>query len=113
MQRHVRISLIAAGALLAAALPAFLAGAQTADTPTNPFANNPAAVTAGQNLFNSTCAACHGTGATGGRGPNLTSGHFNHGGGDYDVFQTIKGGVARTRDARPSPACRRTMSGGW
>jgi alcohol dehydrogenase (cytochrome c) len=97
MKSVIRHCAFAMGILMAAALPALLASAQTAaDTPVNPFAGNATAVAAGQALFNGTCAACHGTGATGGRGPNLTTGHFNHGGGDYDIFQTIKGGVAGT-----------------
>jgi alcohol dehydrogenase (cytochrome c) len=82
--------------LLALMAPALLASAQQSDTPNNPFTGNPTAVAAGGALFNSTCAACHGTGATGGRGPNLTSGRFLHGGSDYEIFTTIRGGVAGT-----------------
>ena len=96
MTNFSRTMVVIAGGLLAVTLPVLLASAQTSDTPNNPFAGNPAAVTAGSALFNSTCAACHGTGATGGRGPNLTSGRFVHGGGDYEVFTTIRGGVAGT-----------------
>ena len=96
MTSFSRTMVVIAGGLLAVTLPVLLASAQTADTPNNPFAGNPAAVTAGGALFNSTCAACHGTGATGGRGPNLTSGRFVHGGSDYEIFTTIRGGVAGT-----------------
>jgi PQQ-dependent dehydrogenase (methanol/ethanol family) len=71
--------------------------AQPADTPVNPFARDPAAVAAGQKVFNSTCTACHGEGATGGRGPALNSGRFAHGSGDYDLFQTIRSGVPGTQ----------------
>jgi PQQ-dependent dehydrogenase (methanol/ethanol family) len=71
--------------------------AQPADTPVNPFAHDPAAVAAGQKVFNSTCTACHGEGATGGRGPALNSGRFAHGSGDYDLFQTIRSGVPGTQ----------------
>jgi cytochrome c oxidase cbb3-type subunit 3 len=71
--------------------------AQPADTPVNPFAHDPAAVAAGQKVFNSTCTACHGEGATGGRGPALNTGRFAHGAGDYDLFQTIRSGVPGTQ----------------
>ncbi len=71
--------------------------AQPADTPVNPFLHDPAAVAAGQKVFNSTCTACHGEGATGGRGPALNTGRFAHGSGDYDLFQTIRSGVPGTQ----------------
>jgi alcohol dehydrogenase (cytochrome c) len=71
--------------------------AQTADTPVNPFAHDPAAVAAGRSVFNATCTACHGVEASGGRGPALNTGQFSHGAGDYDIFQTIRSGVAGTQ----------------
>ena len=71
--------------------------AQPADTPVNPFAHDPAAVAAGEKVFNSTCTACHGEGATGGRGPALNTGRFAHGDGDYDLYQTIRAGVPGTQ----------------
>jgi len=92
MKRAFRTYAVIGGLLLLA--PAWAALAQQSDTPNNPFARDPAAPAAGRALFDSTCAACHGTGATGGRGPNLTSGRFVHGSGDYDIFTTIRGGVA-------------------
>lgn len=70
--------------------------AQEASKPGNPFANNPGAAGQGGQLFNSTCAVCHGTGAVGGRGPSLRTGHFAHGDSDAEIFQTIKGGVKGT-----------------
>jgi mono/diheme cytochrome c family protein len=70
---------------------------QQSDTPNNPFAHDPAAPVAGRALFNSTCSACHGQDATGGRGPALANGTFIHGGSDYEIFQTIRGGVAGTQ----------------
>ena len=69
---------------------------QQADVAINPFANRPDAVSQGAALFDRTCSACHGTGATGGRGPALTNGVFKHGGSDYDIFPTIKRGVPGT-----------------
>jgi alcohol dehydrogenase (cytochrome c) len=89
---HKMRTIFLAGVFALAATPAAIA--QPADTPNNPFARDPAAVAAGQKVFNSTCTACHGEGATGGRGPALNTGRFAHGSGDYDVFQTIRSGVA-------------------
>jgi alcohol dehydrogenase (cytochrome c) len=68
-----------------------------ADVISNPFAQDPAAPAAGKQIFDSTCVACHGAGAVGGeRGPNLTTGNFQHGGSDAEIFQTIRSGVAGT-----------------
>ena len=91
-----KLVLAGAALLLPLILPAALVWAQASDTPNNPFARDTAAPAAGKAVFDATCAACHGAGATGGRGPDLTSGRFVHGAADYDVFQTIKGGVAGT-----------------
>jgi alcohol dehydrogenase (cytochrome c) len=75
----------------------YAAVAQQADTPTNPFANDPAAVAAGMAVYNSTCVACHEPAGAGGRGPALNTGHLAHGDGDYDIFQVIRGGIAGTQ----------------
>src|SRR5262249_32020894 len=89
------------GALIVAAGVALsgLAIAQTrqADIPDDPFARDRAAPPAGKNIFDAACTACHGEGATGGRGPNLTTGQFQHGGSDFEIFQTIKSGVRGTQ----------------
>ena len=67
------------------------------DLGSNPFANDPAAPAAGRALFDGACSACHGTGAGGSeRGPALSSGTFQHGGADTDIFQTIRAGVSGT-----------------
>src|SRR5471032_534059 len=84
-----------AGALILAAAGAVVA--QPEDTPVNPFAHDPGAIGAGEKVFNSTCTACHGEGASGGRGPALNTGNFAHGSGDYDLFQTIRSGVPGTQ----------------
>jgi len=65
----------------------------TAGTPVNPVAGQPAAIGAGRKLFNGTCAICHGVEATGGRGPALNTGRFSHGGEDYEIFINIKNGI--------------------
>ncbi len=46
----------------------------------------------GARLFAQNCSACHGDTAKGGRGPDLTSGQWKHGGTDEDLIRnTIKG----------------------
>src|SRR5215469_58934 len=92
-----RFDMLAAQAAAFLLATALAATAQPADTPKNPFAGDPAAVAAGQKVFDSTCTACHGEGASGGRGPALNTGRFTHGPGDYDLFQTIRTGVTGTQ----------------
>jgi alcohol dehydrogenase (cytochrome c) len=93
--KHGFRKITALGILVAAATGAVMA--QPADTPLNPFIRDPAAIAAGQKVFNSTCAACHGESATGGRGPALNTGRFTHGSDDYDLFQTVRSGVPGTQ----------------
>ncbi len=95
MSRWFRKPAVWVGAFAVAAATAVVA--QPSDTPRNPFANDAAAVAAGQKVFNSTCTACHGEGGSGGRGPALNTGRFTHGSGDYDLFQTIRSGVPGTQ----------------
>ncbi|MBU3078969.1 PQQ-binding-like beta-propeller repeat protein [Sphingomonas quercus] len=67
------------------------------DLSANPFANDSTAPAQGRAIFDSTCSACHGTGAGGSeRAPALNSGIFQHGGSDNDIFQTIRSGVPNT-----------------
>jgi PQQ-dependent dehydrogenase (methanol/ethanol family) len=73
------------------------AAPQQADVVNNPFAADPNARVAGAALFERACSACHGPGATGGRGPALASGVFSHGGSDNEVFATIRAGVPGTQ----------------
>ena len=89
--------LLLAGACVLMSVTAVGALAQIkSDTPTNPFSGDPQAIATGQKIFDGTCSACHGTGATGGRGPALNTGDFSHGSSDYDLFQTIRAGVPGT-----------------
>ncbi len=69
------------------------------DTPTNPFAADPAAaIPAGKRLFEGTCIVCHGPAGSGTeRAPALDTGRFKHGGEDFEVFQTIQQGVPGTQ----------------
>jgi len=70
-----------------------------ADTPTNPFAADPAAAAAaGKRVFDATCTVCHGSGGGGTeRAPALDTGRFTHGGEDFEIFQTIQNGVPGTQ----------------
>lgn len=64
---------------------------------TNPFANDPKAVAAGESQFRANCAFCHGLGARGGgRGPDLTRAQKRHGKTDGDLFRTINEGIPGT-----------------
>jgi putative heme-binding domain-containing protein len=63
----------------------------------NPFSGDPKAVTQGAVLFRQECVFCHGVAARGGmRGPDLTTGSWNHGGADADLARTITAGVPGT-----------------
>jgi cytochrome c oxidase cbb3-type subunit III len=50
----------------------------------------------GGKIFRSHCAECHGASGEGGRGPDLTRGHFRHGGSEEDLFSTITNGIPGT-----------------
>jgi putative heme-binding domain-containing protein len=68
-----------------------------ADQSRNPLTGDPQAITKGAVLFRQECVFCHGVGARGGmRGPDLTTGSWNHGGSDADLARTITDGVAGT-----------------
>lgn len=63
----------------------------------NPVTGDAAAIREGQSLFRANCSPCHGLeGSGGGRGPDLTSGRWVHGGTDGEIFRTIEGGVPGT-----------------
>ena len=63
----------------------------------NPLAGDPAAIREGASLFRANCSPCHGLNAGGGgRGPNLRSGLWIHGGSDEAIFRTISQGVPGT-----------------
>lgn len=60
----------------------------------HPAIGDPQAIAAGKNLFATSCAACHGPGGEGGRGPNLHERGSWHPLQEKDLFLTIKNGVA-------------------
>jgi cytochrome c oxidase cbb3-type subunit III len=56
----------------------------------NPYAHDPQAVAQGKDLFVAmNCAGCHGYGAKGGMGPNLTDGYWRYGGAPVSIFKSI------------------------
>ena len=79
--------------LLAIAFPS----AQQSDTTRNPLGDDPAAVAAGQRLYDQTCQSCHAPAGRGDRGPALDTGRFTRGNEDGDLFHTIREGVPGTQ----------------
>jgi putative heme-binding domain-containing protein len=58
--------------------------------------DTPEAAEQGRALFQTRCAFCHGPHGEGGRGADLTSGQYTHGGSDAELFSTIRNGVPGT-----------------
>ncbi len=58
----------------------------------NPFEGSEEAAAKGKEIFEKNCKVCHGEGAKGGFGPNLTDEKWIYGDGDSDLFTTISGG---------------------
>ncbi len=54
---------------------------------------SPGDVAIGREYFLGHCAQCHGPEGEGGRGVNLTTGQYRHGGSDRQLFMTIRRGV--------------------
>ncbi len=81
---RIRVLMVMLGA-------AGLAAAQT----TSPQAT-PAGRAAGEKIFRSHCASCHGVAGVGGTGPNLTTGVFYHGSTDADLYKNISQGIEGT-----------------
>ncbi len=71
--------------------------AQQSDTTKNPLAGDAGAVTAGRQLYDQTCQACHGPAGQGDRGPALNANTFTHGSQDGDLFHAIRAGVPGTQ----------------
>src|SRR5260370_36875703 len=79
------------------ALLAFLAfGAHGQEAEVKNPHTTPADVAAGAKIFRSHCAECHGLKGEGGRGPNLQTGVFFHGGTDADLFRNVTDGITGT-----------------
>jgi putative heme-binding domain-containing protein len=58
----------------------------------NPF-DTPQDVEQGSRLFQTHCSYCHGPRGEGGRGADLSSGQYRHGGSDADLFSSIRNGI--------------------
>jgi cytochrome c oxidase cbb3-type subunit 3 len=71
-------------------------------------AQNPARIEMGHKLFQKNCSACHGSEAKGGRGPDLTTGHWKSGSSDADILRNILTGIAGTQ--MPAFPCLRTKA---
>src|SRR4029453_14478789 len=54
-------------------------------------------VNEGARLFAQNCSACHGDNAKGGRGPDLTSGQWEHGGSDDEIVRNTINGIPGTQ----------------
>lgn len=65
------------------------------DTGANPYANHPACLLKGKELFNENCAGCHGAIGEGGMGPSLSDGGWRYPANatDAGLFSTIYGGA--------------------
>ncbi len=73
-----------------------LAGASLAVAQTANSQATPAGRAAGEKIFRSHCASCHGVAGAGGTGPNLTTGVFYHGNTDADLYKNISQGIEGT-----------------
>jgi cytochrome c oxidase cbb3-type subunit 3 len=67
-------------------------GGEVTDESLEELATDSAAVAAGNDIFQSSCAACHRNDAGGMVGPNLTDPNWIHGGSPTDIHTTIRDG---------------------
>lgn len=73
------------------------AHARESPDPTQAASRTAAAIQQGEALFRANCSICHGANARGGgKGPDLTTGRWVHGGSDADIVRTIAQGVPGT-----------------
>ena len=82
------------------------AGQETART--NPF-DTSEGVAQGRALFQIHCSYCHGANGEGGRGADLTTGRYRHGGGDASLYASVRNGIPGTE----MPAVRATDDEVW
>ena len=67
----------------------------SARAPKNAF-DTPQGIEEGRALFQTNCAYCHGSRGEGGRGADLTTGEYPHGGSNAELFSTIRFGIRGT-----------------
>ena len=65
---------------------------------TNPFTSD-ADIRAGEALFQTHCSYCHGSFGEGGRGADLTTGVYRHGGRDPQLYASVRNGIPGTEMA--------------
>jgi putative heme-binding domain-containing protein len=75
---------------------------------TNPF-DTPDGLRDGKALFQLHCSYCHGATGEGGRGADLTTGQYRHGGSDASLYASIRNGIPGTE----MPAVRITDDEVW
>src|SRR4051812_5903534 len=63
----------------------------------------------GASLFQTHCAYCHGAQGEGGRGADLTSGTYKHGGSEREIYASIRNGIPGTE----MPTVRATDEDVW
>ena len=83
----------------AATLTAAALVAQQPNNARNPLGADPAAVAAGQQVYNGTCQACHAPAGQGDRGPALNTPTLAHGNSDAELFRTIRSGIPNSQMA--------------
>jgi len=81
--------------LLTSCLCAGLLAPRSAPAQTNPF-DTPEGAQQGAALFQNHCTYCHGARGQGGRGSDLTTGQYKHGGSDAELYATIRNGIRGT-----------------
>lgn len=82
--------------------------AQIQTSGANPFDTAEGAAQGGA-LFQAHCTYCHGANGEGGRGVDLTTGRYRHGGSDANLYATIRNGIPGTE----MPAVRVTDDEVW
>lgn len=90
---HADIAPCGAAPVVKMAIGPIPGGGPAVQEPTNPYANDPAALADGRKLFvQFNCSGCHGGHAGGGMGPSLRDPVWVYGSSDANVFDSIAQG---------------------
>src|SRR5262245_10476443 len=81
--------------LIAVSCGTLFAVSVLAQNQANPFDTSEGAAQ-GAALFQTHCTYCHGARGEGGRGADLTTGQYRHGGSDANLYNTIRNGIPGT-----------------